>query len=122
MNITGKVAILSTIIGAMLGASIAGCDAGGLVLVAEYDSNDAGVEAGNEGGCLSDAIESQDDNVNSYCCNDSPPKPDTHAAKSRRVYAASSLLSYRAKTFTCQAACNASWTSGRGSAASCRAP
>ena len=75
MNITGKVAILSTIIGAMLGASIAGCDAGGLVLVAEYDSNDAGVEAGNEGGCLSDAIESQDDNVNSYCCNDSAAKP-----------------------------------------------
>lgn len=75
-NITGKVAILSTIIGAMLGASIIGClQEQTTVIVAEYPAEDAGVEAGNEGGCLNDAIESQDDNVNGYCCNDSAAKP-----------------------------------------------
>lgn len=77
-NITGKVAILSTAFSIMLGASIVGClQEQTTVIVAEYPAgeSDAGVDDAIEEGCLKDAIESQDDNVNGYCCNDSTAKP-----------------------------------------------
>ena len=62
-NITGKVALLSTIIGAMLGASIIGCESEEAVLVAEYPAT---VSVS----CRDRAIEAQGDDIG-FCCDDS---------------------------------------------------